>query len=239
MTAIRPMLFGLAMAAIAAFGTDFLLNKRAQASRRSDAPTAIPAPLPTPPRTVAEPDTAAVATPPAESTPPRPALDLKAGERAMSLPLKEGALDSLLRAGSLIDVLGTIDFQGQDGRRSTATTVVAERARVLAVHDPATSRTTRRPSITVAVGYQAAGAIELAATKGSIAVVMRAEGEPTAPRATQVHLHDLITDPAAKPDAAAPAAAEPAAEPAPARNPEWRVRVIRGALTTQEGYGNE
>lgn len=238
MTAIRPMLFGLAMAAIAAFGTDFLLKKRAQASRRSDAPTAIPAPLPTPPPTIAEADdgaTAAVATPTAEPTPPRPVLDLKAGERAMSLPLKEGAMDSLLSAGSLIDVLGTIDFQGEDGRRRTATTVVAERARVLAVHDPATSRTTRRPSITVAVGSQAAGAIELAATKGSIAVVMRAEDEPTAAGATRVHLQDLITDPAAKPDAAAPAAAEPA----PARNPEWRVRVIRGALTTQEGYGNE
>ena len=34
MTSIRPMLFGLAMAAIAAFGTDFLLKKRAQASSR-------------------------------------------------------------------------------------------------------------------------------------------------------------------------------------------------------------
>ena len=235
MTSIRPMLFGLAMAAIAAYGTDFLLKKRAQASSREEAPAPAATPTaPTPPA-VAEDDqdvAAAAATPPAEPEPQRPVLDLKEGERAMSLPLKEGALDSVLSAGSLIDVLGTIDFQDEDGRRRTATTVVAERARVLAVHDPATSRVTRRPCITVAVGSKAAGAIELASTKGSIAVVVRSEAEPTSARAAQVNLQDLIREPA---EAAAPVAAQPAAN----SDPEWTVRVIRGALTTEEGYGNK
>lgn len=232
------MLFGLAMAAIAAFGTDFLLKKRAQASRREEAPAPTATSPAPPPRGVAEDDqdvSAAGATPSAESEPSRPVLDLREGERAMSLPLKEGALDSMLSQGSLIDVLGTIDFQGEDGRRRTATTVVAERARVLAVHDPAKSRTTRRPSITVAVGYQAAGAIELAATKGSIAVVVRSEGEPAGARASQIRLQDLITAPAETTDAAASAAAPSAAT----GNAEWTVRVIRGALTTEEGYGNK
>ena len=231
------MLFGLAMAAIAAFGTDFLLKKRAQASRREEAPAPTATSPAPPPRGVAEDDqdvSAAGATPSAESEPSRPVLDLREGERAMSLPLKEGALDSMLSQGSLIDVLGTIDFQGEDGRRRTATTVVAERARVLAVHDPAKSRTTRRPSITVAVGYQAAGAIELAATKGSITVVARSKREPSGALASKVYLLDLVTDPTAKTEAEAQQAAEKAAG-----GPEWSVRVIRGALTTEEGYGNK
>jgi len=234
MTAIRPLIFGLAMAAAAAFGTDFILQKRAQ-KNRSSGPTETAATSPTIPPVDPLGDSEYVAaTPPAASEAPQAGLDLNVGERAMSLPLKEGALDSFLSPGSLIDVLATIDFQGQDGKRRTATTVVAEGARVLAVHDPEKSRTTRRPSITVAVGYKAAGAIELAATKGSIAVVARSKREPSGAPASQVYLLDLVTDPTAKTEAEAQQAAEKAAG-----GPEWSVRVIRGALTTEEGYGSK
>ena len=239
MTAIRPIVFGLAMAAAAAFGTDFILQKRSQTTRRAG-PTAPPtATSPTTPSLGSVVDSEYVAaTPPAASELPQAGLDLKVGERAMSLPLKEGALDSFLSPGSLIDVLATIDFQGQDGKRRTATTVVAEGARVLAVHDPEKSRSTRRPSITVAVSYQAAGAIELASTKGSIAVVARSKREPAGERASQVYLLDLVTDPAAA-AAAAAAEAQAEAEAVEAAGPQWSVRVIRGAITTEEGFGTK
>lgn len=238
MSAIRPLVFGLAMAAVAAFGTDYILQKRAQADLQPQPPETSPTPPETPaPAMVgaAQGAGATPAAPPAVSEPPQPRLDLKVGERAMSLPLKEGALDSFLRPGSLIDVLATIDFQGEGGKRQTATTVVAEGARVLAVHDQVKSRSTRRPSITVAVGYRAAGAIELAATKGSIAVVARSQREPTGTRASQVSLQDLVIDPTRKTSVEAPVEAGQAAT----SRPEWSVRVIRGTLTTEEGPGKK
>ncbi len=239
MTAIRPILLGLTMAAVAAFGTDYILQKRAARDVPSN-PVAKPSPGATTPSgasTVA--DLAAPYVPPAAGR-PDPTLDLKVGERAMSLPVKEGALDTFLRPGSLIDVLATIDYQTMDadtgrGTRQTSTIVVAQGARVIAVHERDATRSSRRPSITIAVGSKAAGSIELAATKGAITFVARSKNEPTAEDSNQVSLTDLVKDPGR--ERAASAAAE--AELEAARSPEWSVRVIRGALSTDEGVGKQ
>lgn len=229
MSALRPVVLGLGMAILAGLGTDFLLQRRARTEPRpadADAPRAT-APLPaTPP---AMPATEA-ATPRPVGAPrqdPAPAVQLAVGQRAVTLQLRDGVTDELLRPGVFVDVLATLDFQAPGGGRQTTTRVIAERVSVLAVHDRNGDRANRRSSVSLAVAAEAANAIELAAAKGTIGFALRAPEDAIVGRPAAASLLGLagelpIID-------KAPAAVSP-----PVATPKWEVQVIRGSASVRE-----
>jgi Flp pilus assembly protein CpaB len=234
MSALRPVILGLGVAAIAAFGTDYLLQRRARANGAGTTPSARPA-------------AAAAANPQAASTPkagaPAPAIEpatarggaqLAVGQRAVSVPLRDGAVDDLLQPGAHVDVLATLDVQEAGARRSV-TRVIAERVVVLAVQGRDGERAGRRASVSLAVAPDAANAIELAAAKGTIGFAVRAPQDEANGKAAAATLVGLAGE-------AAATAATPTAAPTPAAaeaSPKWEIQVIRGGIAVRESVDSK
>lgn len=231
MRSLRPLLLALGVAVLAAFGTDYLLQRRARANARDGAAAVATPPAPQPTASAAAPAATPAAAPPTAASPPRVVPPLAVGQRAVSVALRDGAADDLLQPGVRVDVLATLDVQEANGVRRSVTRVIAERVVVLAVQGRDGERAGRRTSVSLAVAPDAANAIELAAAKGTIGFAVRAPQDDAEAGAAAATLQGLAG--AATPDAPAPAAATPApAANAPA--PLWEIQVIRGSAAARE-----
>ncbi len=170
------------------------------------------------------------------------AEQLRAGQRAITLTLRDSGPGVVLFPGARVDVLATIERPlAGAGRRETITRTVLERCRVLAVNDDAVGsravdpdgrRTpARRLTVTLAVLPAEAALLELASARGTIGITLRADGdvsEGSRAVATTDALLGFFESADELPTAASDDSA-PAAMPAPSlAAPDWEVVVIRG-----------
>lgn len=228
MSSLRPVILGLGMAVLAAFGTDYLLQRRARAEARAAA-SAQPAQAPAPAAPTAAPAVAARA-PDAARVEPHAPLQLAMGQRAISLQLPEGMADQMLRPGSVVDVLATLDFQANGGSRQTTTRVIAERVTVLAVQGREADRTNRRGSVSLAVAPDAASAIELAAAKGTIGFALRDPRDEAVGGTSAASLHGLAGEKTPETSSAAASGSS---------TPKWEIQVIRGSQAARESFDSK
>ena len=226
MSSLRPVILGLGMAVLAAFGTDYLLQRRARAEAKQGNAAA---------QAQAAPAAAADASKAVRDAEPVPkdspaTPQLAVGQRAISLQLPEGIAENLIRPGSLVDVLATLDFQANGGSRHTTTRVIAERVTVLAVQGREADRTSRRGNVSLAVSADAANAIELASAKGTIGFALRDPRDETVGGTSAASLHGLAGE---KP------AEQPTPEAAGQSSPKWEIQVIRGSQSARESIDSK
>lgn len=171
------------------------------------------------------------------------AEQLRSGQRAITLTLRDSGPGVVLFPGAIVDVLATIERPlAGTGRRETITRTVLERCRVLAVNDDAVGsravdpegrrNTARRLTVTFAVSPAEAALLELASARGTIGITLRGDGdtaEGTPALATTDALLGLLEQIAAAPEGDGDSAATAPAAAAPSlAAPDWEVVVIRG-----------
>lgn len=170
------------------------------------------------------------------------ASQIPEGHRALTVVLRDPVAASSLFPGAVVDVLVTMDRGGAGSARETVTRVAAERARVLALTDdtsalraaPAEGLTTgdRRPApikkiaVTLDVTAEQAADVELAGSRGTVGLAIRAESDMSSTRVSASSQDALGTPEAAPPSPTqTPAATAPRAA---TRSSAWEVIVIRG-----------
>ena len=189
------------------------------------------------------------------------AAQLPAGHRALTVMLRDPIAASSLFPGAMVDVLATVDKSGPGNSKESVTRTVIERAKVLALADDAASRspgqfdsvmaTDRKPAqpkkvaVTLGVTAEQAAELELAASRGTIGLALRATSDTGsgASQARNLNMAGAPTAPAEGTRAQVPAAvptavpaATSAARQGPAQPTIWAITVIRGDSTVRQEF---
>jgi pilus assembly protein CpaB len=189
------------------------------------------------------------------------AAQLPAGHRALTVMLRDPIAASSLFPGAMVDVLATVDKSGPGNVKESVTRTVIERAKVLALADDASSRSLgqaesimasdRKPSqpkkVAVTLGVTAAQAaeLELAASRGTIGLALRAASD-TGSVESQARNQNVAGTATAASEGARTSAPTPAptpapaattsARPSPAQPTMWGITVIRGDSTVKHEF---
>jgi len=187
------------------------------------------------------------------------AAQLPAGHRALTVMLRDPIAASSLFPGAMVDVLATVDKSGPGNAKESVTRTVIERAKVLALADDAAPRSPsqsdsvmaadRRPAqpkkvaVTLDVTAEQAAELELAASRGTIGLALRAASD-TGSGSSQARNQNIAGSPsetgerprASVPAPAAAPAATTSARQAPAQPTTWAITVIRGDSTVKHEF---
>jgi Flp pilus assembly protein CpaB len=189
------------------------------------------------------------------------AAQLPAGHRALTVMLRDPIAASSLFPGAMVDVLATVDKSGPGNVKESVTRTVIERAKVLALADDAATRSPgqsdsvmasdRRPAqpkkvaVTLGVTAEQAAELELAASRGTIGLALRAASD-TGSGASQARNQNIagnaaassegVRAPAPTPASASVPTATTSARQGPAQTTMWGVTVIRGDSTVKHEF---
>lgn len=187
---------------------------------------------------------------------------LAPGMRAITVSLRDTGPEVVLFPGALVDMLATLERPARvAGQREPVTLTLLERVRVLAVNDeavgnkapaePSSDRraASRRLTVTLAVTPEQAAQVELASSRGTIGITLRADdgAAGTGAIGASATARSILGMPDGIADASTTAGNEPPPQPDPSRSPEtqsksavpgaaaaeqkvWRVTVIRGEM---------
>jgi pilus assembly protein CpaB len=172
---------------------------------------------------------------------------LPAGQRAITVSLRDSGPGVMLYPGAMVDILATIDVPSGTGRSTEAITrTLLQQVRVLAVNDEAvggsgteaterrTATASRRMTVTLAVTPEQAALVELAGARGTVGIVLRPASESdasgSASMATSKELMGWSAEElrASKPEPEPVPAAVPKTLKETEAAPMWEVTVIRG-----------
>lgn len=177
------------------------------------------------------------------------AAQLPAGSRALTVMLRDPIAASSLFPGATVDVLVTVDKSGPGNTKESVTRTVIERAKVLALSDDSAQRSTgstenisgsdrkatppKKAAVTLAVTAEEAAELELAASRGTIGLALRASSDSGSGSSTARSQSSIAAE-SGKPAAAAPA---PSATRGMApTSGTWEITVIRGDATVKHEF---
>jgi Flp pilus assembly protein CpaB len=171
--------------------------------------------------------------------------------------LRDPIAASSLFPGATVDVLVTVDKSGPGNTKESVTRTVIERAKVLALSDDSAQRSPgsaensrgsdrkatppKKAAVTLAVTAEAAAELELAASRGTIGLALRAASD-TASGASEARNQNTAapsdgartSSPTAPPVAAS--AMTSSARQGAAQRTMWAVTVIRGDATVKHEF---
>ena len=177
------------------------------------------------------------------------AAQLPAGSRALTVMLRDPIAASSLFPGATVDVLVTVDKSGPGNSKESVTRTVIERAKVLALSDDSAQRSSgsaesapgadrkatapKKAAVTLAVTAEEAAELELAASRGTIGLALRASSDSGSGASAARSQSTLAADASKSTTATTTAPATRSMSP---RSGTWEITVIRGDATVKHEF---
>jgi len=177
------------------------------------------------------------------------AAQLPAGHRAITVMLRDPIAASSLFPGATVDVLVTVDKSGPGNSKESVTRTVIERAKVLALSDDSAQRSSgsaesapgadrkatapKKAAVTLAVTAEEAAELELAASRGTIGLALRASSDSGSGASAARSQSTLAADASKSTTATTTAPATRSMSP---RSGTWEITVIRGDATVKHEF---